>query len=179
MEREVESDDESGYEDAGEEEAQEGEAQAAKVSAPQKRRRRDYAKCYRELAEGTGITDTAGLPPRQYAGDSTSATGRYNWRKRSVRHLTACIAGRGDGADIQMIFDALKRAGYDEAFMALPDVRRYVAKEVINAQQSHWSARLAVHLWDRLELSRSQCETLRHLLSFVYDPDSDSYVPIK
>jgi len=33
--------------------------------------------------------------------------------------------------------------------------------------QKHWTPRHAVHVWDRLELSRSQMETLRHLLSFT------------
>eukprot|EP00965_Chrysotila_dentata_P222178 6192806-Pleurochrysis_carterae.AAC.1 len=45
-----------------------------------------------------------------------------------------------------MIFEVLKQAGYDEAFMSLPKVRRHVAKKVIRTQQSHWGARLAVHI---------------------------------
>ena len=45
--------------------------------------------------------------------------------------------------------------------------------------QEHWTARHAVHIWDRLELSRSQMEVLHHLLSFIYDPELDSYIPIK
>ena len=45
--------------------------------------------------------------------------------------------------------------------------------------QEHWGARHAVHIWDRLELSRSQMEALYHLLSFVYDPITDKFVPIR
>ena len=43
----------------------------------------------------------------------------------------------------------------------------------------HWTARCSVHIWDRLGLSRRDMDTLRHLLSYVYDPLSDNYVPIK
>eukprot|EP00965_Chrysotila_dentata_P154064 5092004-Pleurochrysis_carterae.AAC.3 len=90
------------------------------------------------------------------------------------------MTGRGDGTDIKNIFDALKRAGYDldkplwlsPTFGVTCHARAFVLSSRI-------SARLAVHLWDKLELSRSQCETKRHLLSFVYDPTSDNYVPIK
>mmetsp|Transcript_13806 Transcript_13806/g.29915 ORF Transcript_13806/g.29915 Transcript_13806/m.29915 type:complete len:277 (+) Transcript_13806:201-1031(+) len=32
-------------------------------------------------------------------------------------------------------------------------------------------------MWDKLDLSRSQFETLRHLLSFVYDPTQEQYKP--
>ena len=38
---------------------------------------------------------------------------------------------------------------------------------------------MAVHIWDRLNLSDSQYETLRHLLSFVYDRTTDNYNSIK
>ena len=55
-----------------------------------------------------------------------------------------------------------------------------VVKEAVNKTQTHWTARYAVHVWDRLELSRSQImDTLRHLLSHVYDAATDFYVPIK
>ena len=32
-----------------------------------------------------------------------------------------------------------------------------------------------MHIWDRLELSRARMDDLRHLLSFVYKPVSDTY----
>eukprot|EP00966_Prymnesium_polylepis_P323969 7380090-Prymnesium_polylepis.1 len=44
---------------------------------------------------------------------------------------------------------------------------------------NHWTNRLAVHVWDRLDLSESKMETLRHLLSFVYNKQTDDYDPIK
>ena len=43
--------------------------------------------------------------------------------------------------------------------------------------EEHWSARLSVHIWDRLDLSRRGMEKLRHLLSFLYDAVTDKYSP--
>ena len=54
-----------------------------------------------------------------------------------------------------------------------------LAKELMDKWQSHWSTRHSLHVWDKLDLSRSQFETLRHLLSFIYDPAKDAFVPIK
>ena len=45
--------------------------------------------------------------------------------------------------------------------------------------QDHWTARLSVHLQTRLDLSRELMDILRHLLSFIYCPLLDSYIPIK
>ena len=36
-----------------------------------------------------------------------------------------------------------------------------------------------MHVWDRLDLSESKMETLRHLLSFVYNRETDNHDPIK
>ena len=52
-----------------------------------------------------------------------------------------------------------------------------IVSESLDKAYDHWNARMAVHVWDRLELSDSKYETLRHLLSFVYDPFADGYVP--
>ncbi|KAL1520725.1 hypothetical protein AB1Y20_022293 [Prymnesium parvum] len=59
------------------------------------------------------------------------------------------------------------------------NIQRRLVQEAIDKVQEHWSARHAIHVWDRLELSRSQMETLRHLLSFVYAYSTDKYAPIK
>eukprot|EP00965_Chrysotila_dentata_P152410 5037493-Pleurochrysis_carterae.AAC.1 len=48
-----------------------------------------------------------------------------------------------------------------------------IVKGALDKVCAHWTARLSVHVWDRLELSRAKMETLRHLLSFVYDKDDD------
>ena len=79
--------------------------------------------------------------------------------------------------------NALHRAGYLEQLLDADRVQprlKGVVKEAVNKTQTHWTARYAVHVWDRLELSRSQImDTLRHLLSHVYDAATDFYVPIK
>eukprot|EP00966_Prymnesium_polylepis_P084854 1964638-Prymnesium_polylepis.1 len=52
------------------------------------------------------------------------------------------------------------------------------ARAIVNQTQNHWTPRQAVHVWDRLELSRTQMETLTHLLSDVLDPGSLAYVSL-
>ena len=104
-------------------------------------------------------------------------------KKLSARHIAAVLDGRGEGDNINLIADALKRAGYlerllDEADRVQP-LLKGIVKRAVNKTQTHWTARHAVHVWDRLELSRSQMETLRHLLSHVYDAAANAYVPIK
>ena len=64
------------------------------------------------------------------------------------------------------------------SIMDSPDLQRSAAKAVGRAIQDHWTPRLAVHLWDRLELSRRECDTQRHLLSCMYYPSIDKYVPL-
>eukprot|EP00965_Chrysotila_dentata_P041824 1387473-Pleurochrysis_carterae.AAC.1 len=56
---------------------------------------------------------------------------------------------------------------------------RQVVPETFDRVNEHWTARLSVHVGDRLELSRSKMETLRHLLSYVYDKEADAYKPIR
>ena len=116
------------------------------------------------------------VPPRTKPKDSS------DWAKLSMRHMTAVLRGRGEGDNINMIAEALHRCGYLEK---LAKTERFVpiVKGIVRAAvaevQDHWTPRHAVHVWDRLELSRSQMETLRHLLSFIYDPGADKYIPIK
>ena len=57
--------------------------------------------------------------------------------------------------------------------------QKAIVQEVQARQAEHWNARMAVHVWDRLGLSDAKMETLRHLLTFTYDPKSDHYSPIK
>jgi hypothetical protein len=104
-------------------------------------------------------------------------------RQLSARHMAAVLKGRGEGDNINLIADALKRAGYlerllDEADRVQP-LLKGIVKGAVNKTSAHWTARHAVHVWDRLERSRSQMETLRHLLSYVYDSAANTYVPIK
>jgi hypothetical protein len=113
-------------------------------------------------------------PPR----DPTSSTASL----LSVQHMAAVMEGRGEGANINLIVGALERCGYLERLVeadAFQKVAASISRAAVEKVQEHWTARHSVHVWDRLELSRSQMETLHHLLSFVYDPISDKYVPIR
>ena len=77
---------------------------------------------------------------------------------------------------------ALDRLGYLKQLVDAEGFRK-LRKELIcgalDKWQLHWSARHALHVWDKLDLSRSQFETLRHLLSLIYDPVTGKYMPIK
>ena len=93
--------------------------------------------------------------------------------------------GAGEAAVRQRLLGAgAARQGEDavKRFMNTPEMVPY-QKQIVSDSRAkvmeHWTARLAVHVWDRLELSEEKMETLRHLLSFVYDPETDKYVPIK
>ena len=109
------------------------------------------------------------------------------WPKNSIRHMAAVLNGRGEGDDINHIADALHRCGYLERL--IKDAERpqaifrcdekAITQRAVDKIQSHWTARHAVHVWDRLELTRSQMETLHHLLTFIYDPVLDKFVPIR
>ena len=48
-------------------------------------------------------------------------------------------------------------------------------REAMAKVQSHWSPLHSVQLWDRLGLSRRAMDTLRHLLSYIYDVAADTY----
>ena len=132
---------------------------------------------FRQLRADIGLKGKYTSVPPRVAEMCTSDAG-----KLSVRHMAAVLGGRGEGDNINLVADALHRAGYLEklfdADRVLP-LLKGVVKDAVHKTQAHWTARHAVHVWDRLELSRSQMDTLRHLLSHVYDAATDSYLPIK
>ena len=127
-----------------------------------------------------------GLPPKQLSAPARAEPADQesvpHWRRLSITHMAGVIEGRGEGEAINNVADALHRCGYLER---LPEARRFqhvakaIAASAVAKVQEHWTARHSVHIWDRLELSRSQMESLYHLLSFVYDPATDKYVPIR
>ena len=124
------------------------------------------------------------LPTRSFSGDTSKPSAVEQHRKQAVAHMTAVLRGRGEGESIEHVAAALATAGpdYPKKLMGTAQFAKVVkenATAVVNKVQEHWTDLLAVHIWDRLDLSRSQFETLRHLLSFVYDPETDKYVPIK
>ena len=129
----------------------------------------------KEMKVQTGVaTKSMSVPARQ--SDSADA------KRASTRHMAAVLKGRGEGDDINLVADALHRAGYLEPLMQadrVVEITKRMAQGVAAKQQAHWTALHAVHIWDRLELSREQMESLRHLLSFIYNPATNEYEPIK
>ena len=114
------------------------------------------------------------MPVREYTGDSEG--GRSSWQKRCVRHISTVIEGRSTS----LIYVALVRNGQLQDLLELPGIRKQMAQAASDSIQKHWTPRLAVHLWDRLELSREECNTERHLLSFRYEPKPvDRYIPLR
>ena len=134
--------------------------------------KRNYKKHFEALSGEVGLTDSFTLPSRDFSG---ATGGERMWRIRTVRHISKVIEGRG----IANILDAIKRAGYFDQLLDVPEVRRAGIMTAVKAFQDRWSPRLMVHLWDRLDLSRTGCELLRHVLSFRYAPDRDHYDKLK
>ena len=104
-----------------------------------------------------------------------------SWERHSIRHMTAVLEGRGEGDCIDMIAEALHRTGYVERLCQTARFQPFmkaIVKTALQKTQLHWTPRHAVHIWDRLELSRRQMDTLSHLLSDVYNGEIDKYEPI-
>lgn len=149
---------------------------ALATAGPGRGRPSKTADHFQRVKEDTGLRAAQTcVPPR--SAETTNA------EQLSVRHMAEVLKGRGEGDNINLIADALQRAGYLERLLKeaerVQPLVKGIAKDVVDKTQMHWTARHAVHVWDRLELSRNQMETLRHLLSYVYDPVTDGYVPIK
>ena len=92
------------------------------------------------------------------------------------------LKGRGEGDNIDLVAEALHRCDYLQPLMEtdrLSAIFKGIVRASVRKVQEHWTPRHAVHIWDRLELSREQMEALRHLLSFIYNPQTDKYEPIK
>ena len=115
------------------------------------------------------------VPPR--APDSNTV------RRRSRIHMEAVLRDRGEGTDINLVADALHNLGYLDRLLAeanrCQSWAKAMATKAVVKVQAHWTARHAVHVWDRLELTRSKMETLRHLLSHTYNPVANAYNPIR
>ena len=72
------------------------------------------------------------------------------------------------------------RNGQLEDFLQLPEVQKKAAQRVADVMQKHYTPRLAVFLWDRLDLSRREYDHLRHLICFKYHPPPvDNFIPLR
>ena len=127
-----------------------------------------------KLRESVGVEPGRQAPAREHSGDRSSR----NWEKRSVRHITAVLRGR----PMAHIVTALSRLGRLTELAesaAFAGVAKQIVRGAVKRISDHWTPRMAVHIWDRMELSREKMETLRHLLSFIYDPLTDRYNQLK
>ena len=122
------------------------------------------------------------VPHRQSPANASPAQLRY-WKVESRRHIFKVLEGRGDTWDgVNNIASALDRLKLTNKLVKtgyFSGACKMIAQGVVNTQEEHWSARLSVHIWDRLGLSRDNMETLRHLLSYTYDPIQDCYNEIR
>ena len=126
----------------------------------------------RRLREGLGLEVNCQEPPRTFEGESNSAYAR--WVKRCVRHLTAVLRDR----PLSLVIAAIRRLRRLRELTLCDEFAsevKFISKRVVSTVAQHWTARLSVHVWDRLGLSRSRMDDLRHLLSFRYQPSTDSY----
>ena len=92
--------------------------------------------------------------------------------------MAAVLEGRGEGDCIDMVAEALHRTGYLERLVQterFQPIVKTIVRDAISKINEHWTPRHAVHVWDRLELSRAQMETLNHLLTDVYNEQIDKY----
>ena len=74
-----------------------------------------------------------------------------------MRHIAAVLRGR----PAELVALALRRIGREGAHPSLSDVAsaesfqgtvKQIVQDAVDTVSGHWSARLSVHLWDRLEL---------------------------
>ena len=124
-----------------------------------------------------GVERGRHAPSREFRGNTEAPTAMRNWVTRSMAHITAVLRSRPMGH----ILSAVKRLGRMRELADCADFAtecRRIVQNVANTITRRWSARLSVHVWDRLELSRARMDDLRHLLSFIYQPLCDSYQPI-
>ena len=96
--------------------------------------------------------------------------------QRNVRMLAAALKGR----DASEIMAAMARNGREtiHALLQTPEMQPFIKEiieKVLDVIQQHWSPRQAVFLMAEVHTSRSEFDTLRHLLSFIYNPETDRF----
>ena len=128
----------------------------------------------RRLRESVGLAAKRQAPSRAFKGESTQSTAYAYWVKSCVRHITGVLRGR----PLSLVIAAIKRLSKLRELTLCDEFAsevKFISQRVVSTVAQHWTTCLSVHVWDRLGLSRSRMDDLRHLLSFRYMPLTDSY----
>ena len=130
------------------------------------------------LRESVGVDPRRQAPRRIFTGDASKETAAWNWTMASLRHITAVLRDRPMGHILTAIrrLNRMKEMVEDRLFVG--EVK-CIVRRTIDTISARWSARMSVHIWDRLMLSRARMDDLRHLLSFVYQPAGNTYVQLQ
>ena len=142
-------------------------ARLKKVEGPEASIRKTISHWQKEL----GLPRSRQIPARRLP--ATYDTGDHIYRDQ-VRHVAAVCKGRNP----VVIANALRRNGQIEAVMATPPFQPALKTKiegVLKVIQEHWSPRHALFVMSEVHTSRSEFDTLRHLLSFVYNRSKDIY----
>ena len=127
-------------------------------------------------AELDGLCKQLGLDTKKLP--TSKLNGTHMLYQRNVRFVAAALKDR----DPLVIAAAADRNGQIDALLQTAQLQpkiKEVIGTVLSVIQDHWSARMAVILMAEVHTSRSEFDTLRHLLSFIYDRDQDTYGRIK
>eukprot|EP00965_Chrysotila_dentata_P256610 6212597-Pleurochrysis_carterae.AAC.4 len=133
-----------------------------------------------ELKEAVGIDARYNkVPDATFQGDSNKVHTIESWAKRSKRFVQSTLDGRLDTDEgARAVVKGIASAAGSDGMARLANTPEFLSMQkaavadATDAIYKHWTARLFVHIWDRLGLSRSQMEMLRHLLSFVFNPEA-------
>lgn len=126
-----------------------------------------------QLRESLNLTSNK--LPEPCVGDETHSNALFT---RNVQFVSAAL----DGRDPRVIASSLHRNGQLGALLEQRLLQPFLKKLIggaLSVMQNHWSARHAVILMQEVHTSRSEFDSLRHLLSFKYSRAADSYQPIK
>lgn len=107
------------------------------------------------------------LPNAQCIGEE-----RRFWE--NVKFLTKALETREPHA----VALALRRSGMMESVLKCGPAQSFIKAAILDALavlQKHWSARHALMVQFEVHCSRAEYDTLRHLLSFSYNHDTDMY----
>eukprot|EP00965_Chrysotila_dentata_P110705 3657832-Pleurochrysis_carterae.AAC.4 len=141
----------------------------------------------KKLSRRVGLQDgCVSVPTTEFNGDKDKFAAMKRWGDRVKRHVAPVVQGRCESTDgARLMAKALHTGIGSEGIQLLQQTPEFsvrdkdIVKGVLDKVYALWTARLSVHFWDRLELSRATMETLRRLLSLVYDKDDDKYKPIR